>query len=345
MKQIVIIAIVLLSCLGNLHGQLVGVINEEFYTDDGSLAGYPAGFTTYRIYALTQDPTDFVATVSSGNFCGYPLFLGSSLEAPAVWNYCDGGPLGSSLDPNACDSPSLECYDSFLTIGYAPGFGAIGSIQSFGIPADDYGNGFFCEGESSLAVDYGEADGGWYVLPGDAGGVPQPPDNRVLIAQITVPTGTLEYCLNIAVYDEGVVNTFYVHDLSTYNSEFCELEIDIVDGSSLGLCNAPLTIIEGCMDYLACNYDPTAEWDNNVCTYPGCMDSAACNYDSTAGCENGSCEYPELEGDFNCDGVIGMGDLLTFITNFGCSEDCDLYDINGDGVVNILDLLMLMGNI
>lgn len=56
--------------------------------------------------------------------------------------------------------------------------------------------------------------------------------------------------------------------------------------------------ISGCMDALACNYNPDAEYNNGSCDYCscnvcGCMDSAACNYNADANVDDGSC-YGEI---------------------------------------------------
>ena len=46
----------------------------------------------------------------------------------------------------------------------------------------------------------------------------------------------------------------------------------------------------GCMDMLACNYNPYAIY-NDFCTYPGCTNVEAYNYNFDAGCDDGSCLY------------------------------------------------------
>jgi len=57
----------------------------------------------------------------------------------------------------------------------------------------------------------------------------------------------------------------------------------------------------GCMNPLACNYDPTALCDNGTCLLAdGCTDEAACNYDPFAACDNGSCTF-----NIDCSGVCG----------------------------------------
>ena len=72
----------------------------------------------------------------------------------------------------------------------------------------------------------------------------------------------------------------------------------------------------------------------------GCMDQEASNYDPEADYEDGSCIYP---GDFNGDDEVTIEDLLIFIEEFGCMEDCGFADMNGDGVVIVTDLILFLG--
>lgn len=47
-----------------------------------------------------------------------------------------------------------------------------------------------------------------------------------------------------------------------------------------------------CLDSAACNYNPEGIcMDNSLCTFPGCTDEMANNYDPNAGCDNDSCLY------------------------------------------------------
>ena len=67
----------------------------------------------------------------------------------------------------------------------------------------------------------------------------------------------------------------------------------------------------GCTDSAADNYSEVyVISDNTLCEYsvvPGCMDMTACNYNADAGQDDGSCEYP-AEG-FDCDGNCLEGTL------------------------------------
>ena len=48
--------------------------------------------------------------------------------------------------------------------------------------------------------------------------------------------------------------------------------------------------IYGCLDTLACNYNPLATCDDGTClTIYGCLDSLACNYNPLATCDDGTC--------------------------------------------------------
>ena len=55
------------------------------------------------------------------------------------------------------------------------------------------------------------------------------------------------------------------------------------------------TVISGCMDNTALNFDPTATVDDGSCTYTeiiyGCMDTIAINYNTTATSDDGSCTF------------------------------------------------------
>ncbi len=72
---------------------------------------------------------------------------------------------------------------------------------------------------------------------------------------------------------------------------------DPIAGFDDGSCNLP----DGCTDPNACNFDDGALCDDDSCTYPGCDDELACNYDASAGCDDGSCIYT-IDCAGNCGG-------------------------------------------
>jgi len=80
----------------------------------------------------------------------------------------------------------------------------------------------------------------------------------------------------------------FPHDLNGYLDEFgvwnralSEFEIQ-----ALYTQTPP---VYGCLDSLACNYDPLANVDDDSCIPAGCMDATACNFNDEAGCDDGTC--------------------------------------------------------
>ena len=73
----------------------------------------------------------------------------------------------------------------------------------------------------------------------------------------------------------------------------------------------------------------------------GCTDEASSNYDAGATYDDESC-IPCASADGDCDGVVGVNDLLDLLSQFGCSADCGWGDIDGDGAVGVGDILALL---
>ena len=67
---------------------------------------------------------------------------------------------------------------------------------------------------------------------------------------------------------------------------------NVVIIDSLGNVTIIDSIIYGCINPFACNYDSNADVDDGSCILPdGCTDPEALNYDLLALCDDGSCEY------------------------------------------------------
>ncbi|MBL7943903.1 MAG: T9SS type A sorting domain-containing protein [Flavobacteriales bacterium] len=296
MKNSVLSLLFTLACVCS-NAQLVDVFHEEYAS--GGLGGIPAGYSTYNIYARLQDPTDRLSAVfgSTSPSPTHHLKIHSSNSADAIWNSSFAGALGSD---NNCAFwgffPDMV-YDSYVTIGATSGgadpcpdcAGTQGTIFQITNPAGQI-SATFAPGGGGLAPDLTIADGSWFIPnDGSCNGFGQAPDNRVLIAQVTVPTGTLEYWLNISLFDEaqGANQLVYVH---TQQDEPGEIGfIQETDGNCLGLVYpSPEECGVLCNDATACNYNPDALLDLD-CVYPGCTNSAACNYDPQAGCDDGTC--------------------------------------------------------
>jgi hypothetical protein len=74
----------------------------------------------------------------------------------------------------------------------------------------------------------------------------------------------------------------------------------------------------GCTYSNAANFDAAATRDDGTCEFGGCTDPAALNYTPLALVDDGSCTFEFVcEGDINNDGLIGIGDLIIMLANFG----------------------------
>lgn len=134
----------------------------------------------------------------------------------------------------------------------------------------------------------------------------------------------------------------------------------------------------GCTNPEACNYDPTAVFDDDSCTLPGCTDQGACNYDPLAGCDDQSClpydtvagcmdqnacnfnpdvlcadqscVYPLFGNDCNLGAIACGGSTVWDAANQMCvcedgsnNANCPS-DLNGNGLVEVTDLLIVLGD-
>ena len=50
----------------------------------------------------------------------------------------------------------------------------------------------------------------------------------------------------------------------------------------------------------------------------------------------------ECPGDLNGDLLVGVMDVLVYLSGFGCNVDCGVADLNEDGIVNATDLLLML---
>jgi hypothetical protein len=137
-------------------------------------------------------------------------------------------------------------------------------------------------------------------LPGTQGATTE---NKVLIAQITT-LGDLSFLLNVEIQRADGAVVKFVSDGSTL------LEGEVVNGL---LVYPPQC---GCTDPDFAEYDPNAGCDDGSCATPvvfGCLDSLACNYDPTA-----NFNVPQLccYGPDDCNGL----DINLICTGIGLEE-------------------------
>ncbi|MCB0762634.1 MAG: hypothetical protein KDC12_13990, partial [Flavobacteriales bacterium] len=273
----------LLAIMTGLAGQSQLVqVYPEVYAVDGV-----DGFTTYRIFAELEDPTDALSGVFA--YAPHPLTIGSS--GNVIYNDSFGATTGDAITTAFCDFVPTLCHDSFVTIGWAGQYNYLGdpigcgqatttisSLPNSHVIEDSFGN--------EIAENLNMEDGAWFST--NLGGcntnlLGVGPNNKVLIAQVTIPsTDDLQYQINLQVFDEaiGSNNLMYVSTPPAAGE---------IDGSNMGLIypNA------NCPDPAACNYNDQPDLDDDiaVCTYScyGCTDSSACNFDPSASIDDGSC--------------------------------------------------------
>ena len=107
------------------------------------------------------------------------------------------------------------------------------------------------------------------------------------------------------------------------------------------------TLLTGCTDPAACNYDTTATEDDGSCCYiETCTDETAVNYDEEFCCDPVQCLYPGGPGDLDGDLMVTAADFSVFLSVF--AESCPnntagcLGDLNEDGFISAADLVEMI---
>ena len=313
-------------------------------------SGDLAGMTTYQVLLHTEHETDFVTSVY-GN-ANDPLDVSTTTS---FFQHALGGPTPESVNPLLLPVYPNLAYDSWITIGLdgpanaAAGESAAATVQSPGQPwvtAFDPGAG---APGGNIVMD--DAVGGvWYILNGDANGMPAA-DGTVLLGQFTTD-GEMSGMVNVQIFPQGDNIDYLTLSLpiggncvaETVNPTCTYPESDLVDcdGNCLddadgdGVCDADE--VPGCTDETACNYNAEATDDDGSCLQldecgvcgGGGIPDGDCDCDGNQLDECGVCGGEGIaDGDCDCDG--NQLDALGV-----CGGDCTA-DADADGICDDVD--------
>ncbi len=285
------------------------------------------GLTTYQVLLHTEHPTDFVTSV-----------YGNSVEPLAIqtttsfYQHFLGGQTPENVNPLLLPAYPNLAFDSWITIGLdGPANASIGENAASTVQSPDqawvtlFEPGGGAAGGDIVMDD--EVGGVWYILNGDANGLPAP-DGTVLLGQFTTD-GDLSGNINIQVFPQGD------------NTDFLTLSLPIG-----GNCVADGT-------NPACTYPPGEDQDcdgtcindadeDGICDeqeVAGCQDQNACNYNEDATDDDGSCLQLDVCGECGGDGIpVGDcdcdGNQLDALNV--CGGDCTA-DEDSDGICDDVD--------
>jgi len=324
-------------------------------------SGALAGMTTYRVSIQTLHPTDFVTSVSGNS--SNPTYIETTTS---FYQDALGGSTPANINPLLLPGfPSLA-YDSWVTIGIdGPANASEGETNAAVVqsPGQSWALTFdpgFGEPGGNIAID--DLVGGvWYILPGDANGVPDA-DGRVLLGQFTTD-GVLSGNVQVQLFPQGDNENFLLLDLpiglgvgcpSNGNDNclyddaldvcggdctadadadgLCDDEDDCIGQlDECGVCNGPGAVLD-------CGCEPIAD---------GACDCDGNQFDALGVC-GGDCSA-DADADGICDDVddcIGQVDECGICNGPGAVGDCgcdDIPDGDCDCNGNQLDALGVCG--
>lgn len=296
-----------LACGLISFAQVTSISVETFYVDNGSVTGYPAGYTTYRIFANCTSPTDVVASVIGDD--SSPLALSVS---GGVWNHPGGGVIGSALNAGLFGFiPALQ-YDSYVTIGRSSTADPGAAVYTVEDPGQVWTTPVFNTsplGATTMNIN-SIVGGAWFAFPGDVNAFAGA-DLKILIAQITT--------------NGPVCGSFNLQVFPTWDSpgDPSIIQTNLTFGTGAN-CGPP-----GCTDPDALNFDENAGFDNGLCLYPCALEISEITAipPTCAGNNNGSIYF---EG-------AGGQDFISYTFN-GADGGLtpDLYSNLGNGTYTLM---------
>jgi len=324
-------------------------------------SGDLAGMTTYRVSIQTLHETDFVTSVS-GNSVN-PTYIQTT---SSFYQHVLGGATPANINPLFLPAFPNLTYDSWITIGLdgpadvAAGESDASVVQS---PGQSW-SVVFDPGSGTPGADIAIDDlvgGVWYILNGDANGVPDA-DGRILLGQFTTD-GELSGNMQVQVFPQGDNENFLLLDLPlglgvgcpTGSSDNCLYDDAL--GTCGGDCAADADGDGICDDVDDCVGDLD---ECGVCNGPGAVYDCGCEAIPDGDCDcdgnqadalgvcGGSCTA-DADADGICDDVddcIGLVDECGICNGPGATGDCGCDDIP-DGACdcngNVLDAIGVCG--
>lgn len=274
MKKLLLLCSLLMGSAVAMVGQVTSITVETYYEDDGSVPGYPANHTTYRIYANCTNPTDLVSQVKGSSEA--PL----TLSVPGgIWNHESGASTAENLSCLISGFVPAAAYDSYVTLSKTCDTDGAGQIRIAPSDASSWLDPFF----GSAGVPYGPGlfqiqdliGASWFGAPGLDQNIVAGSDLKVLLAQITT--------------DGGVCGVFNLQVFPNYSGAGSPATIQ--NGLTFGGCNP------GCTDDTALNFDPAADLNDGSCLFPCALEitTADAFSPSCADINDGSIEF-EAQG-------------------------------------------------
>ncbi len=227
----------------------------------------------------------------------------------------------ASLDDGSCSYPPVGCAEigdegwADLLIGFYPGsleavFGVDSTWEvAFNLPplVSD-GTGPLFQALSFDAVTWaGWPPGTWSGDPAAEVSVPGGTQSCVVLSGLPTEAGTYTLTLTGTLVVSIFGSPFAIEDYVV------PLDITVLENPNP---------IQGCVYLGADNFSPIATLDDGSCILAGCMDPSAINHSPVFNEDDGSCLYsddvsgPECPADLNGDDLVGVADLLILLGEF-----------------------------
>jgi hypothetical protein len=273
-------------------GHIIDLAVVEYAVHTEDLFGFggilPAGAVTYQIFALLEDPADYLLAVFGDE--DRPL----ELETAEAFYGFGTGPgetlVVSSYQPALNAAIPANEFTTWFSAGFS------GDANSTAYVSYVTGNAYWSDELSDGSILMEDSIGGAFFGTYNTSEVTN--NGAVPIGQFTVTDPS---------WFNGTINLLAktVMEDGTEGIEFAE---------GLAFSNADLTVF-GCMDEEATNFDPAATWQlDGDCAYPGDFNGdGEFTVEDLLGmlADFGCTSCPQ--GDINGDGVVNVPDILMFL--------------------------------